>query len=756
MQTIDYLVLVGYFVLMAGIGLWAMRRNKRQEDYFMGGRGFGKLLQTFAAFGAGTGSADPINTARTTFTSGVSGMWSVMYWLFVTPMYWISGVWYRRMRHLTLGDWFVERYESKALGVGYTLFGLLAYVVYTAMLFTAIGKFAAPLMNIEGVVMFGHPIPIENVLVVIVAVMVVLYGALGGLTAAYWTDLIQGICIIGLSILLIPTGLSAIVERFGEVYPNAGAFQIMHKELPSEFFTIVGSTSASQFPIYSIVAIVVLNMVGIAVWPHFIVTGGGSAKTEMNARVGLVAGNLLKRFCTVGWVLTALIAIVLFADHPDLVNDPDKTWGVASRELLGPGMLGLMLACLLAALMSSADAYMLVSSGLVVRNVYAAYINDKASERTYVNLGRVTGAVIIIGAVIVSLMVNDVFELLKITWEVPVAFAAPFWIGLFWRRATTAAVWVNVLFCVAVFLVIPLALPAVMPDLRDNATFAKTNDIVTTIATRKAAPSDVAKRRGAIKLWDEKTADVAILEQGKLPPSLKKQGDGDESVTSERIKKELAAAKAVLAKMAARPEPIKLGDELTETSTTGGKAIFWSGGVKPAKPQEGLPPVAPVEVDRTEEAGVTTIIKRYPDDAKLQGQGRFVPDYLLYDAVGVDLTGVSDAMLSTLSLVPKIVMPFLIVIVVSLVTRRNSVDVLDRYYVKMKTPVLPDPEADAEELEASYAEPHRFDHKKLFPGSDLEMQRPTLADVLGFVLTFAACFGVIALVVWLASIGSSL
>ncbi len=116
MQLLDYLVLVGYFAVMIAIGIYSSRMIKAQEDFFMGGRSFGKLLQTFAAFGAGTGSSDPVNTGRTTFTSGMSGMWSVMSWLFVTPFYWIAGVWYRRMRHLTLGDWFVERYESRAMG----------------------------------------------------------------------------------------------------------------------------------------------------------------------------------------------------------------------------------------------------------------------------------------------------------------------------------------------------------------------------------------------------------------------------------------------------------------------------------------------------------------------------------------------------------------------------------------------------------------------------------------------------------------
>jgi SSS family solute:Na+ symporter len=81
MDSLDYLVLVAYFVLMIWMGRVAMRRVKAQEDYFMGGRQFGKWLQAFAAFGAGTGSSDPVNTARTTFTSGMSGIWGTMSWL---------------------------------------------------------------------------------------------------------------------------------------------------------------------------------------------------------------------------------------------------------------------------------------------------------------------------------------------------------------------------------------------------------------------------------------------------------------------------------------------------------------------------------------------------------------------------------------------------------------------------------------------------------------------------------------------------
>ena len=81
MSFLDYVVLAAYFLLMIWIGRIAMKRVKAQEDYFMGGRQFGKWLQAFAAFGAGTGSSDPVNTARTSFTSGMGGIWSTMSWL---------------------------------------------------------------------------------------------------------------------------------------------------------------------------------------------------------------------------------------------------------------------------------------------------------------------------------------------------------------------------------------------------------------------------------------------------------------------------------------------------------------------------------------------------------------------------------------------------------------------------------------------------------------------------------------------------
>jgi SSS family solute:Na+ symporter len=686
---------------------------------------------------------------------------------------------------------------------------------------------------------------------VITALIVLVYGVLGGLRAAYWTDLVQGIFIILLSVLLIPVGLNALLDkarenpasaetflaqrafeepqwaaqtyedvrralaeenhpdddgqfiadrllaaeraedtlsdpdvseaerreaatsfgtaiaaleaRFGDLdaLNMLDGFALMHKEVPDEYFEIVESPIGGDFPLHYIIAISLLNLVGIVVQPHFIATGGGSAKTETSARVGLVAGNFMKRFCTIGWALTALLVLALMADNLELAEDPDRVWGVAARELLGPlqlGLVGLMLACLMAALMSSASCYMLVVSALIVRNGYAAFISSKASEATYVLLGRIIGALVIVGGTLISLYYLDVFEQLKITWELPILFAAPFWIGMFWRKATSWAAWLTILFSLAAFFAVPAWLPVAMPDLATNQQFTETNDIVSTVITRPVAPSDVARREAAIGLWNRQVK-AWVAEEG--PQS----------------------EEAIVEKFGPAPEPLQLGEDIQDKYVTGGKPIYWKEKVEPIDEQgnvllfneEGkVTGVAKEtaegrmvekieddrawyvleEVERTETEDTLIVRRRFKDDVTLRGRGSFNLDFLLYEqAMGLDLTKMDDPTLETLRLPTRLVLPFVVMILLSLITPANTKEALDRFYVKMKTPVDPDPAADQFEMETSYQNPSRFDDRRLLKFFGLEFQKPSLLDVAGFVISFAICFLIIWFTVWVANIG---
>lgn len=718
MSFVDYAVLGIYFVGMIAIGIWSMRRVKGQEDYFMGGRGFGKLLQTFAAFGAGTGAHEPVTVGRTAWTSGLSGVWSALMWLFVTPVYWIIAVWYRRMRHLTLGDWFVERYESRALGAAYAMFAIVFYAYYLSMMFSAIAAFAVPLMGVETIA--GYEL--KYIVVPSLALIVILYGVLGGLTAAYYTDLIQGVFIILLSVLLIPFGLWALVKNFGdpETMGFMDGFTILHERVSGDYFSLFGGPSAGEFPVQYIVSLSVLLMVGIVVQPHFIATGGGSAKSEDEARIGLVVGNFLKRLCTVGWAITALIALALLAGNVEIATDADRVWGVAAREILGPlnlGLVGLMLACLMAAMMSSADAYMIVTSALVTRNVYAAYVDPDASEKTYVFVGRITGLLIVLGAGIVAIQMGDVFGQFKLAVELPILFAAPFWIGMFWRRATRTAVWITMLFSLLSFFVLPTVLPLAAPGLRSHPLLTTSTNRITKTIERKASIADVAKRE-------------AWLEASKA---------ASEITDPKRRKK-------VVGKIGSEPPEATVGDTIQVVTRSGGNPVFWSS-LTPTLGSEKSFEV----IDEVTKGNTTVLTERVVGD--LQGVGTLKIDFLLYALAGVDLANVSKAMTETLRLPPRVLFPFMVFIFFSLITKRGSKEALDRYYAKMKTEVDPDHEADKKKLQDAYANPLQYERQRLFPGTDIEFLKPRTKDVAGFLISVGVCALIIGILVLLARIG---
>jgi len=144
----------------------------------------------------------------------------------------------------------------------------------------------------------------------------------------------------------------------------------------------------------------------------------------------------------------------------------------------------------------------------------------------------------------------------------------------------------------------------------------------------------------------------------------------------------------------------------------------------------------------------------YVYDCELKGSGRLRLDMLILDQLGVDLASKNKAAIKTLDLPFATVVPFLVMIIASLLTRPNRKEALDRLYVRMKTPVNPDPEQDLAELEKSYADPSRFDDTRMFPGTQLEFTRFTKQDFWGLLACFAICFVIIGLIVLVARIGA--
>jgi hypothetical protein len=153
-------------------------------------------------------------------------------------------------------------------------------------------------------------------------------------------------------------------------------------------------------------------------------------------------------------------------------------------------------------------------------------------------------------------------------------------------------------------------------------------------------------------------------------------------------------------------------------------------------------PPAPVFFD----GKVVPIDPKNPAAGK-EGQGHFnVENLVMYyplKLVGLDMQGFTKAGLTTVRWLFAGLFPFVILIFFSLLTPRTTPERADRFYVKQKTPVGRTPEEEREEVEKSFQNPHRFDHKKLFPGTNWEFSKWEKEDYIGF---FGCCLVVVAIV----------
>ncbi len=417
----DWLVIVGYLVGITIIGVWAAKRVRSTASFFIGDRKFGKLMMMFFTFGTGTHSDQAVSVAAKTYRSGASGIWYQWLWLFVTPFFWLIAPVFRRMRAVTTGDYFFARYGRSVAGL-FAVVGMLQLMVNIGVMLKGCGAMVSAVSG-------GSINP--NLAIVSMTVMFVIYGVAGGLSAAIVTDFVQGLLTIVLSFLILPFALSAVGGMAGlrETVANPDMFKIVAPYEITTFYIAVISFNA---------------LLGWVTQPHSMGMAA-AGKTEMEGRVGVMVGILFKRVCTIAWVLTGLCAVGLYAGTKVNV---DYVYGLMAHDLLpkiAPGLIGLFIASMLAAVMSSCDAFMVASSALFTENIYRPILVKNKSDRHYRLVGRIVAAVVVLSGIFFAFKLESVVQGLEIFWKVAAMMAIPFWTGLFWRRATSAAAWVSTL-----------------------------------------------------------------------------------------------------------------------------------------------------------------------------------------------------------------------------------------------------------------------------------------------------------------------
>ena len=699
LHPLDALILFLYVATVLGIGQHLSHKTKTEDDFFLGGRKLGKWFQFFLNFGAMTDPSSAPATASSVYKQGICGIWLLLIPLFLTPYYWFMSIWFRRVRLTTIADLFDERFGSRFLA---TLYAMIA--IFIAVLTIGFGNIVAlktlqPIMikaptaysaaekrmladykdyetlhklrntvtltpqqakryeivkglhdlgKIQPFVSYLHPLTFYIFSSLLVAVFIVL----GGLTATAMINALQAVLVMIISIILIPFGLMQI-----------GGFHGLHAKVAASMFQIFGDGNVSEYTWYSIGAFLLMSFVSINA-ANGNMNIGGSAKDELAARIGAVSGGFGKRFITIAWGMTGLIALGIWGPGQ---TDGDQIWGRLTLYLLPVGLIGLMIIGILGGKLAALGAQSVVLSALVVKNLYEPLFPGK-TERHYMIVARVSVPVILASGILVALWMGNAISLLKFIIATGVIWGAPIFLLFQWRRLTRTAVVVQVIASLLFIVVLPIAISAAPGLRRASSLTAMTHEHVAVVPA------------------------LATMED---------VNNGRATKTGERIFKEH------------RIEPAPL---------------FFEDGVARINPAD---PNSPRE-----------------------GIGRFNIEIYLLALLGVNVNNFTPPMIMTARFLVDSLLPMLILIVASWMTRAGDPEKLARFYARLKTPVGDTPDADRVTVCESYANPARFDHTKLFPGSDWEFTKWDKLDALGFLACCAAVGAILLFFKGLMMIGA--
>ncbi len=410
LHPLDWAVIAGYFVLILFVGFLAARRVKGTNDYFLGGRSFNVWILIAQSFGVGTHAEMPVSLTGAAFKSGYAAIWYQWKNLFITPFYWILAPIFRRCRCTTIGEFYENRYGHWMGGV-YTAFALSYFIFNLGAMMKGAGKLVSAATG-------GGVDP--NTIVFVMTLSFLVYSFVGGLFAAAYTDFVQSFFIIGLSFMLVPLGLAEI-----------GGFTAIRETLPPQMLSMVAPGDIGVF----MIAVLTLNgLIGIIAQPHQL-AAVGTGKDERTCRIGMAYGNFTKRFCTIGWALTGLIVVVLVMQHGETLSDPELAFGYATRALLAPGFVGLMIACVLAANMSTCSAMMVNGGALFTQNLYRRYWRKDATDKHYLTAGRISGVGVTGFGILFGFYVESVLEAFLFTETIAAFMGISMFGAICWKRA---------------------------------------------------------------------------------------------------------------------------------------------------------------------------------------------------------------------------------------------------------------------------------------------------------------------------------
>jgi SSS family solute:Na+ symporter len=370
---LDWAVIVLYFVLVFGLAIWVTLRERADKgssaDYFLAGRDAGWFLIGGSLFASNIGSEHLVGLAGTGAASGVavaqfevlaSLILLLLGWLFV-PFYLSSGV-------FTMPE-FLERRYSQGARWYLAVISIVGYVLTKISVTIAAGG-----------IVFESLMGIDFWTGALVVVLITgVYTIVGGLRVVLYTDLLQMFVLVGGAVAVTLLGLSAL-----------GGWSAMHQSVGPAFMSLWKPLSDPDFPWTGI--LFGAPILGVWYWctDQFIVQRVLAAHDQEQARKGTIFAGYLKLLPLFIFVIPGVIAFALSQQGRLTLDAPDQALPTLVGVLLPVGLRGLVVAGLLAALMSSLSSVFNSTSTLVTWDVYdggAGWLRPPVDSPHAVGLG---------------------------------------------------------------------------------------------------------------------------------------------------------------------------------------------------------------------------------------------------------------------------------------------------------------------------------------------------------------------------------
>ncbi|MCP8686130.1 sodium/proline symporter PutP [Marinobacterium sedimentorum] len=424
-----------YLIMMLGIGLYAYKRTSNSADYFLGGRSLGPWPAALSAGASDMSGWLLLGLPGYAFASGMEAVWLGGGLLLGTYLNWLLVA--KRLRTysfeaddaLTLPEFFSNRFEdgSKMIQVISAFFILLFFLFYTSSGLVAGGKLFETVFGLD-----------YSIAVIVGTVAVVSYTLFGGYLAVCWTDLVQGL-LMAAALVIVPV---VAMQSEGGITELFSALEAKNPEL----LTIWNDASGTPLTWIAIVSLAAWGL-GYFGQPHILARFAGIRDNEAvpaARRIAVIWSGL----AMAGAFLVGLTGIVYVDSNlGGNLGDGETIFMLLVNAMFNPIVAGILLAAILAAIMSTADSQLLVSSSALAEDFYRNLLRKNASQQEIVMVGRVA----VIGLSIVALILamnpdSTVLGLVSYAWAgFGAAFGPTLILALYWKRMNRAGALAGIL-----------------------------------------------------------------------------------------------------------------------------------------------------------------------------------------------------------------------------------------------------------------------------------------------------------------------